>query len=271
MRTRSTFLGLTLAAVLAVAGAARAQKPSAFGPGEQSTYQVSYLGVVAGTAQITVGAETTHDGKEVLPIVTLARSQSVVEVYPVRDKFVSYWDAKTERCVGSVLYADENGKRRRQVIKFDPAKDSAKVIKQAEGGDEKISTHEVEPGVVDIASAAFALRNTPLEVGKVYQLPVFTGQRTFSLRATVESKQKLRTAMGTKDVFKLRVQTGFSGKFESKRDLFAYLTADDAHVPVRIDADFVLGTITAELTDYKSGRSYPMRAQPPLTECSSGG
>lgn len=271
MQTRSTVFGLTLAATVAFVGAARAETASAFGPGEQSTYQISYLGVVAGTAQITVGAETTQFGQQVLPIVTVARSQSVVDLFPIRDKFVTYWDHKSERCIGSDLYADENGTRRRQRIKVDHATGRATVVKQKEGGDEKTSTMDVDPGVVDIASAAFALRNTPLEVGRVYELPVFTGQRTFTLRATVESKQQLATKLGNKDVFKLRVQTGFSGKFESKRDLFAYLTADDAHVPVRIDAEFALGTITAELTDYKSGKSYAMAARPPASEGPGGG
>ena len=33
----------------------------------------------------------------------------------------------------------------------------------------------------------------------------------------------------------------------------AYLTTDPSHLPVRIEAEFILGRLVAELTDYKQG------------------
>lgn len=249
----------------------RAERESAFGPGEQSTYKVSYLGVTAGTAEITVGTETTQFGHRVLPIVTNARTQSLVDLYPIRDKFVTYWDHTQERAIGSDFFSDENKVKRRQRVKVDHANGKATVMKQKEGGDEQVATHDVAPGIHDIASATFALRNKPLKVGEVYELPVFTGRKTFTLRATVEGTQTLSTPLGKREVYKVRVQTGFGGKLESKRDMFAYMTTDDAHLPVRIDAEFVLGTITAELSDYKSGRRYAMADEVPQSEGSGGG
>lgn len=253
-----------------LASPARAERQSAFGPGEQSTYKVQYLGVTAGTAEITVGAETTQYGAKVFPIVTNARSHGVVDLYPIRDKFVTFWDFSQERCVGNDLFADENRVKRRQRIKLDHANGKATVVKKKEGGDEQVATVDVASGVQDIASATFALRNKPLAVGGVYEIPVFTGKRSFTLRATVEGRQTLTTRLGKFDVFKVRVQTGFGGKLESKRDLYAYMTADGAHVPVRIDAEFVLGTITAELSEYKSGRRYAMSDAAPAVEGSGG-
>ena len=72
---------LTIAAVAGVLGAAPAfaERQSAFGPGEQTTYKVEYLGMHAGSAQITVGAETFQWGQTVLPIVTLARSEKMLD------------------------------------------------------------------------------------------------------------------------------------------------------------------------------------------------
>lgn len=250
---------------------ARAERESAFGPGEQSTYKVKYLGVTAGSAQITVGTEITQYGQTVIPIVTTARTQSLVDLYPIRDKFVTYWDFTQERCIGSDLFADENKVKRRQRVKVDHANGKATVMKQKEGGDEQVATLDVAPGVHDIASATFALRNMPLTQGAVFELPVFTGKKTFTLRATVEGKEKLSTPLGTKEVYKVRVQTGFGGKFESKRDMYAFMTTDGSHVPVRIEAEFVLGTITAEISEYKTGRRYAVRDELPQSEGSGGG
>jgi hypothetical protein len=50
------------------------------------------------------------------------------------------------------------------------------------------------------------------------------------------------------------------GKFQSKHDMVAYFTDDALHLPVRIEADFVLGTITAELTGYAPGRTVDLKA-----------
>lgn len=269
----NSWAGVAAVAVVFVSFAARAGGLSAFGPGEQSTYTVEYLGVTAGSAQITVGAETTQWGKKVLPIVALARSEGMVDYYPIRDKFVTYWDHKAEQCVGSDLFADENRQKRRQRIRFDHQSAQATIVKQKDGGDEQTSTVEVESGAVDIAAAAFALRNKDLAVGRSYELPVFTGRKQFMLKATVESTERISTALGPREVFKIRVQTGFSGKLESKRDLFAYMTADDQKIPIRIEAEFALGTIKAELSDYKSGGRYALGAvaKPAASEGSGGG
>ena len=82
----------------------------AFGPGEQIIYKVSWLGLPAGTADVTVGVETPeHPGT--LPIVTNGRSDLVI--YPIRNKIISWWDPASGRSRGLEMYQDENHKRRR--------------------------------------------------------------------------------------------------------------------------------------------------------------
>src|SRR5688572_4629987 len=121
MRAQSRWGFAAVLAALVWSVSAMAQETSAnpaFGPGEQSLYRVKYLGVTAGTAQVTVGAPMKQWGQEVWPVVALARSEDVIGVWPIKDKFVSYWDAGHQRVLGSDLHADENGKRRRQRIKM---------------------------------------------------------------------------------------------------------------------------------------------------------
>jgi hypothetical protein len=250
-------------AALAVAlpMSARAAEPvaAAFGPGEQSTYRVHYLGVSAGTAKITVGAETTQWGAKVWPIVTLANTDSLLAVYPVRDRFVTYWDMSGGRSVGHELYADEGRKKRRQRVQLDHHGKVAKVMKQKEGEGPSERTYEIEPGTSDVAAATFMLRNQPLAVGRTFDLPVFTGAKSFVMKAHVEGVETLETSIGNREVFKIRVQTAFGGKFESKRDMYAFVTTDATHIPVRIEAEFLLGKLVAELTEYKAGRAVASR------------
>jgi hypothetical protein len=259
MFKRSAVIGL-IAMSMVVSGSARAEEDErapAFGPGEQCTYTVKYLGMSAGTAQVTVGSETVQWGQPVWPIVTVARTDLVF--FPVKDRFVTYWDRAAQRSLGSDLFADEGRKRRRQKMRLDHAAGTVTVTKQKEGEAENESVMEIEPGSGDIAAAMFALRNKPLAEGSEFEMPVTTGTRNFRLKAKIEKRQTLATSLGEREVFKVRVQTGFAGKFQSKRDLWAYITTDDSHLPVRIEAEFVLGSLIADLTHYQPGTSLAVR------------
>jgi uncharacterized protein DUF3108 len=244
------------AAALALAGEPQAL---AFGPGEQAKYRVEYLGMTAGTATVTVGSETTQWGMGVLPIVSVAQSDPKLVFYPIHDKFVTYWDPATARSIGSDLFADENGKRRRQRIKLDHQAGSATVTKQKDGGEPQESTQEIQPGTADVAAATFLMRSQDLHDGAEFNVPIFTGVKTFVMHAKVEGRMTLQTPVGDREVYKIRTQTDFSGKFQSKKDMFAYLTTDPTHVPVRIEAEFLLGNIVAELTEYHEGRALAVR------------
>ncbi len=249
---RGAIVGL-LAGVL-FSGAALAQETDkAFGPGEQSLYRVQYLGMTAGTAQITIGAPMKQWGQDVLPIVSLAKSDPSLGIWPIKDKFVTYWHTPTQRTLGSDFFVDENNKRRRQRIKM-LGDTQAHVVRQREGAAPTEVTHELPAGTMDVAGATFALRNKGLVVGQEYSTPVFTGSKSFVMRAKVEGQQKLKTPLGEREVLKVKVQTDFSERLKTQRDITVYFTADSSHVPVRVEADFVLGTMVADLIEYKPGR-----------------
>lgn len=236
----------------------------AFGPGEQSTYRVAYLGLTAGTAKVTVGSEMNQWGHAVWPIVADARSHSLGAIYQVSDKFVTYWDHALQRTRGSELFAEENRKRRRQRIRLEGT--SAHVTKQAQGAAEVEERHEIASDASDMAAVVFSLRNRELAVGRSFDVPIFTGARSFTLQATVERIQRLNTSMGEREVYKIRVKAKLNGKLESRRDMYAYLTTDESHLPVKIEAELLIGSVTAELTEYKAGRSLARVEKRPSTE-----
>lgn len=222
----------------------------AFSPGEQTVYKIRYLGMNAGTAKISVGARQTQWGKAVWPITTLANSDRKLFFFPIKDRFVSYWDFESQRTIGSDFFMDENRKRRYQRIQIDHDARSARVY-QSEKAKEHV--HDVPVGTADIASAAFALRNQPLGIGREFSVPVFTGTKSFEMKAVVLGIERIDTPLGKREVFKVKARTDFSGKLQSKRDLIAYFTTDPSHVPVRVEAEFVLGQVVAEIVQYSAG------------------
>ena len=247
----------TFAALIPLMVTASPRPLSAFGPGEQLTFKVHYLGLTAGTTQITIGSTIQMGDELIWPIVMLAKTQSLVALFPVKDKFVSYWDPLHQKSVGSELWAEENHKRRHQKIRIDSSKLSAHITTQKESESLEQSEVPIEPGAMDIAAATFALRNKPLKPGESFTQTVFTGRKSFLMTTRIEEETTILTPLGPKSVLKARASTSFSGSFRSDRDLRIYFSTDASHVPVRIEADFVLGSIVGELTDYKAGQKGP--------------
>jgi hypothetical protein len=221
---------------------------------EQATYTLTYLGMRAGTAEIAVG-ETTSDGRGLCPVVTVAKTSPSLRFFPIQDRFVSFIDPSSSLLVAQHLVADENHRRREQHITVDRVTETATVVVEKPGASPVRKRVAIPPGTQDVASAAFELRGRISQVGQVVALPVLTGAKTFLVEAVVLSRERLPTARGEREVFKVRVRAEASGTHQSKRDMFVYLTTDAARIPVRVEVGLTLGSIVAELTDYRRGRA----------------
>jgi len=242
-----------LVPVLGLLSTASSGHAPPFGPGEQLVFRTSFLGIPAGTVQVTVGAEFP-DRPGVWPIVAFGRTDPGMFFFPVRDKVVIHWDVGGERTLGMEMWADENHKRQRLRIVFDRAGGTARVLRQWEGQEPAETEVAVEPGSTDVASAIYLLRTRELEPGHELSIPILTPSKQFALRAVVERREQLHTPLGERTTVRVRLTTDFSGKLKAKRDLIIHFTDDEAHVPVRFESDFAWGTVVAELSDFHPGR-----------------
>lgn len=227
----------------------------AFTPGEELTYKVTALGMTAGKARIQVGTWTEREGVKAWPVVVNARTDSIFDsIFSVRDRFVSWWEPTSGRVLGADLYAEERGKRHRSRSRLDHDQGKAEVFRLKEwNGERTTRSYDIPAGAYDIAGAIFALRQRDFVPGQVEEIDVFTGSKVFKLRCVVEGKEKVRVGAGTYDAWVTRIQLGFDGNFASKRDVRAWFSADERKIPLRMEAELVLGSLVADLTDQKSG------------------
>jgi hypothetical protein len=226
---------------------------SPFGPGERAVYTLRYLGLTAARMSLEVGQPEQTLGTRTWPLRCDTRTEWLFRLYPIDDQFTSWWDPVSQRTLAHDLRADEGNKRRRQQVTFNHRAGKALVLQQADEDEPREKELPIEAGAHDIASATFALRGEPLEIGRTFDLPVFTGEKSFTLTATVVGRTTLATPLGQREVFQLNVATDFSGKVKARRLTRVYLSTDPAHVPVRIEADLVLGTVEAEIVEYHAG------------------
>ncbi len=238
---------------LLAATPAAAQLSSVFGPGEQTDYEVSYLGVTAGRARLTVGWPTEQFGHDVWPLVCVGES-AFGSFFPIKDRFVSYWEPAGQRTLGADFFVNENKHRRRDRYVYDFDALEAHVTSQHEGAEPTERRVTIEQGAMDLAAAGFNLRNLALVPGEVHEFPIFTGRRQYRMKASVTGRQKLRTKLGELDVFRVTVTTDFSGSLKTRGPVTLFYTADEKQLPVRAEADFLLGTVRLDAVSYLAGR-----------------
>ena len=249
MRIVSTFAAA--AALLVGTASARA---STFGPGEQTVLEVDYSGLRAGTATITVGSETKLGDRDVWPIVTLADTASLFALFPLHDKFVSWWSFALNHSVGWDFYANENRHNRRERCKLNtPAPGQAVVQRQSDGATPALVTAPMDPDAQDIGAAFFALRSLPLAPGRTFKVPVFTGRRTWDMVATVGQPEPLEVPAGRFIALPLEVEVHFQGKLESKHALKVWLSDDEHHALLKLQAELALGSLNAVAQAYHPG------------------
>jgi len=249
-------LGVVVVVWAGQASAGSERPRSAFGPGEQTVYAVSYLGVPTGQATVTVGLTSEKYGVNTWPIVYTTETTEVGAIFPVKDKFISFWDPAGRITVGNEAHAEEGRDHHRERTRFDHLEGKAFTTKQWEGKPAKETTHEVPKETLDMAAASFKLRDLPLTVGSKYELPVFTGTTEFTLKASISGREKIETALGEKNALKMNVTVEFNGGLKTKRDLVIWVADDASHLPLRVDAEFLVGTMRAEVVKYASGMDY---------------
>ncbi len=243
-----------LAAALAAMASTAAAQERAFTPGEQLDFVVDFLHVRTGQARITVGRA---EGS-VWPVICQAKTDGLATLLDIREHYVSYWDADALTSRGSDLAAVEVGDRHFDSARFDRVRGQATVAVQRKGRRSE-ATYAIPRDVHDVGSAILWLRLQPLAAGGHSEVPVFTGKETFTLVADVVGREQVSTGAGRFDTVKVKVRTSFGGKFRANRDTFLWFSDDPRHVPVKVSADFAVGTIVATLESYKAGGQMAQR------------
>ncbi len=237
-----------VAALLSAVALPAAAQVAGFEPGEQIDLAVDFLGIRTAEARITVGTPQGH----VWPVICQARTDGLAGILDIREHLVSYWVPEERASRGNDLAAIELGDRHQDSARFDRVNGTATVRISRKGRlVEKVI--DVPRDVHDVAGAVLWLRVQELEPGSHYEIPLFTGSRTFTLVADALGLEPVKTPAGAFETVKVQVRTAFEGKFSTKRDTFFWFTHDARHVPVRVTADFSVGSVVVEMTGYRPG------------------
>lgn len=237
------------------------QKEDAFGTGEYFKFRIHYGIVNAGYATLEI-KDATINNKKVHHAVGKGYTTGMSKFFfKVEDLYESYFDKETGSPYRYIRKIDEGGYTKNQEGIFNQAEGRV-LVKDYKRKSEK--TIVITDNVQDIISSFYYLRNHPnidkLKSGDAITIDMFFDEEITKFKLKYIGRQDITTKFGTVStmVFKPLVQTG--RVFKEKESVTLWITDDNNKVPVRIKADLAVGSLKADLDEYK-GLKYPFKAK----------
>lgn len=211
---------------------------------EKLVFDLTWTGIKAGTATQEITEE-----KDSIRVTSIARSADWISVFfPVEDKVESYLTKVAPPALGLPknyrMKTREGGRRKDRELIFDHGKGQAIYIDHLNG--RKIDV-AIKGNTYDPYSSFFYVRTLPLEVGKSVFVSILDMNELWNVEVLVLKKEKLKTIFGEVNTILIKPLIKSEGIFESKGEIFIWLTDDARRIPVKMKTKVMIGSITATL------------------------
>ncbi|MEJ2161931.1 MAG: DUF3108 domain-containing protein [Robiginitalea sp.] len=227
---------------------------SAFKPGEWLKFRIHYGILNASFATIHLTSETVGN-IPVYHVVGKGRTTGFASIFfKVDDTYESYFSQQNGRPYRFIRNIYEGGYTRDAVIDFDHDKGKALFHDRK---NERKKEFDIGNSVQDLLSAFYYLRNTydadGLVIGKSIELDIlFDDDGIFKLRLKYLGKETLKTKFGRIECLKFRPIVQSGRVFKEEESLSLWVSNDRNKIPIRIQADLMIGSIKADLEAYNS-------------------
>jgi hypothetical protein len=234
-------------------------KESAFGVGEWFKFRIHYGFVNAGYATLEVKEAVLHNEK-VFHLIGKGQTTGISRFFfKVDDLYESYIDEKTYVPYQFLRKINEGGYTKNQEGYFTPQQNKI-IVKDYKHKTEK--TFTIPKNTQDILSAFYYLRNfatiDDIKPGEYIAIDMFFDEETTKFKLKFIGRENIKTKFGTvaSMIFKPYV---FSGRvFKEQESVTVWISDDDNKIPLRIQANLVVGSIKADLESYK-GLRFPLK------------
>lgn len=220
--------------------------------GEQLKYGVYYALVKAGTAYIKNRGLIDADGKKAYVIQTSAFSAPVIDtVFKVRDINLSWLDAKDFYSLGYSQSLREGKYKRDEWVRFDYPNKKYQGQVQKKSSPRSFSGELTQP-VLDMLTSLYYVRAQKLTPGHEVIFDIINREEKYPLVVKVIGRETVKTEAGKFKCLVVEPQFRGEGIFVSKgKSLKVWLTDDAYKMPVKMKAEVFIGSVSAELLEYK--------------------
>jgi len=219
--------------------------------GEWLHYKMSYSGFLrAGSATLEL-KESILDGKKVYHAIGFGKTSTIIGwFFKVRDTYESFFDIDDPKPYLFKRDVYEGGHIIKRDIKFDQEKKIAN-IKDYKYKTEKDVTFQ---NVQDMISSFYYLRSVnidSIQEGDEISLDMFFDSKTYPFKLKFLGTEILRTKFGKIKTLKFRPIVQAGRVFKESESVTIWVTADDNKVPIKLKASLSVGSLRADLKDFK--------------------
>ena len=213
-------------------------------PGEQLTYDISWLYITAGTAVMAMNDAGANGARPLVKLLTTAQSRPVItKFFPVDNRVESIMDPDT-LLPEHLIFRRREGKKKEDIeYTFHQKEGTATAVK---GGTSE--TFKIPPGTQDIISCLYYARSElSLQPGSFLTMNLFHDKKNLKVEVHVEGIETLSGPWGEVETARVLVVMPFQGLFLNQGNIRVWFTNDDRRIPVRMKAKVVIGSIVADL------------------------
>ncbi len=216
---------------------------TAFPRNEKLVYELSWLGIKAGTVSVSIRQK--ESGKWF--ILGEAQSSPLFSLFfPVEDRF------ETE--IGADLYPEwitlqqlEGSYKAFRRVTFQ--QNRLKVISEKDNDEPK--TYNLHRRSHNELTSFLILRTLPLTVGRPVFVETFASDKDYTVEVKVLKRERLQTILGEVTALKVEPALPFKTVKEQKGRFYAWFTDDQRRIPVKLKGGVILGSIVGELVEYQ--------------------
>lgn len=221
----------------------------AFKEGEVLTYRMHYGMLNAGVAILEVKPDLLEvSGRKVYHIVGSGYTIGSTDwFFKVRDRYETYMDKDAMLPWMFVRRVDEGGYKFSQDYAFNHYTKKVDI-----GNNEK---YDVPTGIQDMVSAFYSARNMDLsnaKPGDLFSITCFVDKEIWPLKIKFVGKETIDTDLGKYRCLKFRPIVQKGRVFKKEEDLNVWISDDDNHLPMRVKADVLIGSIKMDITGAKN-------------------
>jgi len=218
----------------------------AFGLGERLSFDIGYGFINAGSAVMEVPELIEFNGRPCYLVRSTANSNKFFSsFYRVEDRVESILDAQGIFSWRFEKVLQEGNYHAEKSYHFD------QINHKALYGDDTLDVAEY---VQDALSILYFARTQDLKIGQSIFINNFTDGKNYPMEVKVIGKETVRVKAGKFDCIVVEPLLMTAGIFKHEGTLKVWLTDDRLRLPVLMKSRVLVGSISAELTDYKLGK-----------------
>jgi hypothetical protein len=225
----------------------------AFQPSEVLEYRVHYGFIDAGEAKLEIAPQLKEvNGRKCIHVIGTGRSVGAFDwFFKVRDRYESYIDHEALVPWMFVRKIEEGDYSKKQNVTFNQHKKTASSEKK---------TINTPSHVQDIISAFYFARTLDFShavPGDTFTIQTYLDDETFPLTIKYVGKETIKTKAGTFRCIVFHPMMLEGRVFKEKDDMTVWITDDKNRIPVRAQAEILVGSVKMDLKKY-SGVANPL-------------